>query len=184
MPDHLRGPFRMLVGGIALLWLLAGCAAAPPRAPPPADDAGEPPSGIVEAAPSAPAVDQAFARRIISEAQGLLGVPYRRGGADPAGLDCSGLVSHVFARAGVSTPRTALAQQQAAIRVEWDELAAGDLVFFRLPEPHVGIYLGAGQFIHAPGSGRTVTIAHLEEPYFLLGFAGGGRFPQPSSTAR
>ena len=156
-------------------WLLGGCAGGPPR------DAEPAPSTIAMPAAS-PAAD-AFADRIVHEVRSLVGVPYRLGGADPMGLDCSGLVRLVFARSGVVTPRTALAQQEAASRVEFDELRPGDLVFFRLPDPHVGIYLGAGEFIHAPGSGRTVTTARLDEPYFLLGFAGGGRF-QPSPATR
>lgn len=172
-----RGLGKMLAVAVATLALMAGCSSAPPRA-------AEPPPVAVEPRAALPADGALASSQIVSEARSLLGAPYRLGGADPSGLDCSGLVSHVFARAGVATPRTALAQQEAAIRIEWDELIPGDLVFFRLPDPHVGIYLGGGQFIHAPGSGRTVTIANLEEPYFLLSFAGGGRFLQPSSTAR
>jgi cell wall-associated NlpC family hydrolase len=160
-------PGGRLPGAIAAACLFVGCAGAPPRAPHPAPAAVEPQAGASPAA---------FANRIVSEARGLLGTPYHRGGADPAGMDCSGLVSLVFARAGVATPRTALAQQQAAMRIELDQLQPGDLVFFRLPDPHVGIYLGAWEFIHAPGTGRTVTIARLDEPHFLRGFAGGGRF--------
>ena len=166
--------------GVAAAWLVAGCAGAPPRAADPARPMIEPaatPPVIV----SGPSVEDAFARRIVDEARGFLGAPYRLGGAEPAGMDCSGLVSLVFSRAGVATPRTALTQQQAALRIELDELQPGDVVFFRLPDPHVGVYLGASEFIHAPGSGRTVTIARLDEPYFLLGFAGGGRFqPRPA----
>ncbi len=167
-----RGGFA----GIAMAaWMMAGCVGAPSR------DGG--PAQAVIASPSTRPADNSFVNRIVREAQGLIGAPYRLGGEDPAGMDCSGLVSLVFARAGVATPRTALAQQQAAVPVELDQLRPGDLVFFRLPDPHVGIYVGGGEFIHAPGSGRTVTTARLDQPYFLLGFAGGGRF-QPSPAER
>ncbi|MBS0396017.1 MAG: C40 family peptidase, partial [Proteobacteria bacterium] len=53
-------------------------------------------------------------------------------------------------------------------------LRPGDLVFFSAPEEHVGIYVGDGEFVHAPGAGRRVERAHLDTPYFILGFAGGG----------
>lgn len=171
---------KTLLVGTAAAWLVAGCAGAPPRATDPAQPAIGPAATPLITV-SGPPADDAFARRIVDEARGFLGTPYRLGGAEPAGMDCSGLVSLVFSRAGVATPRTALTQQQAALRVELDELRPGDLVFFRLPDPHVGVYLGAGEFIHAPGTGRTVSIARLDEPYFLLGFAGGGRFqPRPA----
>jgi len=172
---------RALLGVAAAVWFVAGCAGAPPRA---ATDPARPavePAALPAATVSEPPAEDLFVRRIVEEARGFLGAPYRLGGAEPAGMDCSGLVSLVFSRAGVATPRTALAQQQAAMRIELDELQPGDVVFFRLPDPHVGVYLGAGEFIHAPGSGRTVAIAKLDEPYFLLGFAGGGRFqPRPA----
>ena len=171
---------KALLGVAAAACFVAGCAGAPPRTADSAHPAIES-AATLPAAVSGLPVEDAFARRIVAEARGFLGAPYRLGGAAPAGMDCSGLVSLVFSRAGIATPRTALAQQQAALRVELDELQPGDVVFFRLPDPHVGVYLGAGEFIHAPGSGRTVTIARLDEPYFLLGFAGGGRFqPRPA----
>ena len=171
---------RALLGVAAAAWIVAGCTGAPPRVADPAHPTIEP-AATLPAAVSGPPMEGEFARRIVAEARGFLGAPYRLGGAEPAGMDCSGLVSLVFSRAGVATPRTALAQQQAALHIELDELQPGDVVFFRLPDPHVGVYLGAGEFIHAPGSGRMVTIARLDEPYFLLGFAGGGRFqPRPA----
>ena len=139
---------------------VAGCAGVPSRPASPPVTSGEDP----------------FAAGIVRAARSLIGTPYRAGGADPRGMDCSGLVSHVYEQAGLQVPRTALTQQQAAVRVEWAELEPGDLLFFRLPDPHVGIYVGAGEFVHAPGAGRTVAVAQLTQPYFVLGFAGGGRY--------
>ena len=106
-----------------------------------------------------------------------LGVPYRLGGADPTGFDCSGLVQWSFAGLGVTVPRTTEEQMAWFRPVSREELTPGDLVFFRLPQAHVGIYLGAGEFIHAPTSGRSVERARLDSPWFILGFAGGGRLP-------
>lgn len=106
-----------------------------------------------------------------------LGVPYRLGGADPAGFDCSGLVQWAFAAAGVAVPRTTEEQFMWFRPLPREDLQPGDLVFFRLPQAHVGIYLGAGEFVHAPTSGRAVERARLDSPWFILGFAGGGRSP-------
>lgn len=158
-------PFAGLLSALAL----AGCASAPPSR-----TATVPPvvSGVEAASvpvPAGPAVEA------LTRARGLLGVPYRFGGADPSGLDCSGLVHFVYRESGVLLPRTAAAQQGVLVPVERHALAPGDLVFFRLPEPHVGIYAGGDEFIHAPGSGRGVETARLDQPWFILGFAGAGR---------
>lgn len=108
-------------------------------------------------------------------ARAQVGAPYRYGGSGPDAFDCSGLVRYVFGQAGVSLPRTAEEQQAATEPVDLDRLEPGDLVFFRLPDAHVGIYAGDGVFIHAPGAGRSVTVARLNEPWFILAFAGAGR---------
>jgi cell wall-associated NlpC family hydrolase len=65
------------------------------------------------------------------------------------------------------------------MRVPQDGLQPGDLVFFYTPDDHVGIYLGGGEFVHAPASGRAVERARLDAPFYILGFAGGGRFAGP-----
>jgi len=72
-------------------------------------------------------------------------------------------------------PRTAAEQRATLPRVPLESLAPGDLVFFSTPSDHVGIYLGGGEFVHAPGQGRGVERARLDSPYFILGYAGGGR---------
>lgn len=160
------------------LALLAGCAG--PRVV-------EDPAGVLVVEPvvpettaAAPAPDPAplLGLEAVSRARSFVGTPYRYGGADPGGLDCSGLVHLVYRELGVSLPRTAEEQRQAVEPVAFEALAPGDLVFFRLPTPHVGIYAGNGEFLHAPGSGRVVEAAELTEPWFLLAFAGGGRVPQ------
>jgi cell wall-associated NlpC family hydrolase len=145
------------------LALLAGCASAPPRPP---------------AAPTI-VIPAALGARIAALAGSFVGTPYRFGGDSPAGFDCSGLVYFVYREFGVSVPRTAAEQRAAAQHVTGDALAPGDLVFFYTPEDHVGIYLGNGEFVHAPASGRSVERARLDAPYFILGFAGGGRFSGP-----
>jgi murein DD-endopeptidase len=109
----------------------------------------------------------------------VIGIPYHFGGADLHGFDCSGLAVYAYQQAGVEIPRSAEAQRQAARPVSADALSPGDLVFFRIHSRHVnhvGIYSGAGRFIHAPRSGQTVSYGSLDDPYYHKHFAGGGRF--------
>ena len=112
-------------------------------------------------------------------ASGLVGVPYRYGGDTPSGFDCSGLVYYIFSELGMSVPRTAAQQRVAARHVPEDALQPGDRVFFYTPEDHVGIYLGNGEVVHAPATGRSVERARLDQPFFIMGYAGGGRFAVP-----
>ena len=90
-----------------------------------------------------------------------LGTPYVYGGASPGGFDCSGLVMYVFNQIGVSLPHNAAAQYGYGMPVSRDQLQAGDLVFFN-GLGHVGIYIGGGQFIHAPHTGDVVKISSPE----------------------
>jgi len=89
-----------------------------------------------------------------------LGVPYVWGGASPSGFDCSGLASYVYAQIGKSVPHYTGAIYNAFPHVPSDQLQAGDLVFFNGGE-HVGIYLGNGQYVHAPHTGDVVRVASL-----------------------
>lgn len=120
---------------------------------------------------------------IVEAARAQMGVPYRYGGSSPTqGFDCSGLVSWVYAQQGIRVPRTAAQQFAAATPVAERNLQPGDLVFFRLAGPkaevsHVGIYAGAGRFVHAPQSGRRVSEATLDDEYYRPRLAGFGRFP-------
>lgn len=118
--------------------------------------------------------------KVVSIARGLIGTPYRYGGDSPKqGFDCSGLVYYSFDQLGVKVPRTAADQRKAAGRIKRDELAPGDLVFFRNGRgriDHVGIYAGDGRFIHAPNAGKVVSYAYLDDPYYRKHFASAGRF--------
>jgi hypothetical protein len=89
-----------------------------------------------------------------------LGQPYVWGATGPYSFDCSGLVCYVYAQIGVRLPRVTFSQACAGRAVAVAELAPGDLVFFR-GNAHVGIYLGAGYFIHAPHTGDVVRISPL-----------------------
>lgn len=99
-----------------------------------------------------------------------IGTPYVYGGRSPRGFDCSGLALYVYKQHGVKLPPTSQTQAKAGKAVKKRELLPGDLVFFRTSAlggvGHVGIYVGDGQFIHAPGTGRRVKKAGLDEKYF------------------
>ncbi len=104
-----------------------------------------------------------------------LGVPYVWGGASPSGFDCSGLVSYVYAQLGISLPHYTVSQWNATIPISTSQLEPGDLVFFD-GLGHVGIYIGSGQFIHAPHTGAVVQIASLSG-YWESALVGARRVP-------
>ena len=107
--------------------------------------------------------------QIVSIAESLVGSPYRYGGASPNGFDCSGLVYYTHQQLNITVPRTT--KQQAHYRPSKQLRSAqpGDILFFRIygsRVSHVGIYTGNDQFIHAPKSGKYVSYASLDEPYW------------------
>jgi cell wall-associated NlpC family hydrolase len=112
--------------------------------------------------------------RAAAIAERYLGVPYRWGGADPSGFDCSGLVMYVYAQLGVHLPHFAAAQYRDGRHVRMDGLRPGDLVFFDGLN-HVGIYLGGGRFIHAPHTGDHVRISSLAGGWYAEHYDGATR---------
>jgi cell wall-associated NlpC family hydrolase len=100
-----------------------------------------------------------------------LGKPYRWGAAGPNAFDCSGLMMWSWGKAGVSLPHSSRAQYGMGMHVSQSELRPGDLVFFGHPIHHVGMYVGGGQYIHAPHTGDVVRIASI----YRGGWAGATR---------
>ena len=99
--------------------------------------------------------------QVVGIALQYLGIPYVWGGSSPStGFDCSGFVAYVYAQVGVSLPHHAASQYGYGTPVPYDQLAPGDLVFFS-GLGHVGIYIGSGQFVHAPHTGDVVRISSL-----------------------
>ena len=95
---------------------------------------------------------------IVKEAKKFLGVPYLWGGLSPAGYDCSGLVQAVCSRFGISIPRDTKEQQRVGVKINREEIKAGDLLFF---DRHVGFAFGKGNIIHSSVGGGGVRINSL-----------------------
>lgn len=124
--------------------------------------------------------DASRSQEVVLHALRFVGAPYRYGGNSPeSGFDCSGLVWRVYQEAaGIALPREAQAISRIGAIVAWDELQAGDLVFFntlRRPFSHVGIYVGDERFVHAPSHGGTVEVARMNARYWQSRFDGGRR---------
>jgi cell wall-associated NlpC family hydrolase len=151
--------------------------AAPAPTPQSGDVAAADPSPSPPAAPTPP-VAAADGYAISSTALSLRGAPYRNGGADPGGFDCSGFVQYVFGQHGLTMPREVRKQYDRGRSVEARALEPGDLVFFTTVAPgasHVGIVVGGDQFVHAPSTNGVVRVEHLGAQYWASRFVGAKR---------
>ncbi len=113
---------------------------------------------------------QAIRRGIVLDALGQIGRPYRYGGTSPSGFDCSGLVQYVYAQQGVKLPRTTREQHKAGDEIDLDEAEPGDLLFYSFGGgriDHVAVYLGDGQAVHAPSSGKQVIVAPVAQRWWM-----------------
>ncbi len=132
--------------------------------------------------------DEDVEARLYEEAEKLLGIPYRPGGAGLRGTDCSGLTRQIYANLfGINIPHNSRDQNRLPILkdVSSDDLQPGDLIFWGPGKKrinHVGIYLDDGKFIHA--SRRSgVTISSLSESYWRNRFIGSKRVKGLASYA-
>ena len=122
---------------------------------------------------------------LVKVAKSFSGAPYRYGGESVRGLDCSAFVRKMYGIFEVDLPRCAREQYYAGQRVEKEDLATGDLVFFKTKRcacypTHVGIYIGDGKFIHASSlPNRGVKIDHLSDSYFARTYMGAVRVKSP-----
>lgn len=108
----------------------------------------------------------------------FLGVPYRFGGSSSRGIDCSAFVQKVYKRVSVALPRTTREQYLVGSSVPKEDLAVGDLVFFRTYRrdvSHVGIYVGDDRFAHASRKDRKVAVSSLSHPYYAKRYLGARR---------
>ena len=148
-----------------LLAVLAGCSSTPPA------PGGRPGTASFQNEQMA----SPAAREVGMYSLMLLKTGYQFGGKNPAaGLDCSGLVTHVYREAAdmrLAGNAATLAREGRAVTLA--EIRTGDLVFFNTlgrPFSHVGIYLGGGEFIHAPNSRGQVRIEKLTTQYWSQRF--------------
>lgn len=118
-------------------------------------------------------------RLVVQTARSLLGTPYRYGGSTPAGFDCSGFVTYVYRNAAaLELPRMTHDLARSGRPVSVDQLRPADLVYFKIERQkplHVGIYLGAGRFIHSPSSGGKVNVQRLDVEYWETRYLGARR---------
>lgn len=115
---------------------------------------------------------------LVGTALNLRGVPYRNGGSDQTGFDCSGFTQYVFAQYGVALPREVREQFKTGKPVDLKSLEPGDLLFFTTTEPgasHVGIAVGGDAFIHAPSSSGVVRVERFSSSYWAPRLLGGRR---------
>jgi len=106
---------------------------------------------------------------VVQTALGFRGVPYRSGGSDPSGFDCSGLVQYAFAQHGIALPREVREQYRFGEEVRLAAVEAGDLLFFRTSgdsASHVGIAIGGDEFVHAPSARGVVRVERFSAPYW------------------
>jgi cell wall-associated NlpC family hydrolase len=97
---------------------------------------------------------------VVGVAMSEIGVPYQWAGASPSGFDCSGLVMYAYSKMGVSLPHSSYAMWNVGTAVPEDQLQPGDIVFFN-GLGHVGIYIGGGEYVHAPHTGTVVQVSSL-----------------------
>lgn len=146
-----------VLGALALLLMLSACSSSPPAR-----------SGAYGSTSD-----------VINSAKRAIGTPYRSGGSNESGYDCSGFVLAIYKQSrGVSLPRTAEQQAAATQKISHADLKAGDLVFFNTlhrSHSHVGIYVGDNQFIHSPSSGSSVRIEDMRQTYWSKRFDGARR---------
>jgi cell wall-associated NlpC family hydrolase len=161
--------------------------------PRPFPGAALPPTATPEQPAVPPATDPAPARadaapvmQVVDTALTFLGVPYRNGGTDPSGFDCSGFVQYVFSRLGIALPREVRDQYRVGQEIKLADVKAGDLLFFETVSrgaSHVGMAIGPGQFVHAPSSRGVVRVERYGAQYWASRFVGARRVAGPTASA-
>jgi cell wall-associated NlpC family hydrolase len=111
---------------------------------------------------------------VVGVALQYLGTPYVWAGASPGGFDCSGLVMYAYQQVGVSLPHSSYAMWGDGVAVPKDQLQPGDIVFFD-GLGHVGIYIGGGEFVHAPHTGTVVQVSSLDQGSYAASYDGARR---------
>jgi cell wall-associated NlpC family hydrolase len=145
----------------------------PPDAAPPPALPGSPDRPVASPTRATPGLFDGYA--LAGTALAFRGAPYRNGGGDPKGFDCSGFTQYVYAQYGVSLPREVREQYRVGQSVEPEKLAPGDLIFFSTVAPgasHVAIAIGGDEFVHAPSTSGVVRVERLGSTYWSPRFIG------------
>jgi len=104
--------------------------------------------------------------KIVELARSLIGLPYKFGGSDIDGFDCSGLVHYVYASFGIELPRSASQQSRLRPRISLERAQPGDILFFKFGRRwHAAIYLGGTRFVHAPNEASPIREESLSDYY-------------------
>jgi cell wall-associated NlpC family hydrolase len=157
-------PPALVLGAVTLVTACAGTPAPPPR-----ENAG----------PAATATEMARSEVVLA-ALGHIDAPYRYGGVDGGGLDCSALVQRAYREAGLDhVPRTTADQARAARIIPPARIQPGDVLFFAIQGnriDHVGVFIGDGRFVHAPSSRGQVRVEPLASSYWQPRLRKAGHF--------
>jgi cell wall-associated NlpC family hydrolase len=150
-----------------------------PVLPDPHDPAAPPASPAAPASPGPRSPRSGFdGYALTGTALALRGTPYRDGGADVSGFDCSGFTQYVFGQHGVGLPREVREQYRVGKPVARENLSPGDILFFTTTAPgptHVAIAIGGDEFVHAPSSTGVVRVERLSSSYWSPRFLGARR---------
>ena len=169
-----------------LIALASSCASSGARPQPFPVPAGAPARAPIPEGLPVPMPELRDGYAIARTALALRGLPYRLGGADTRGFDCSGLVQYVFAINGLGLPRVVRDQYRYGTPVDLDALEPGDLVFFETAGDdvsHVGIAIGGDKFVHAPNARGLVRVNRLTSGYWAERATGARRLVDtPSNT--
>lgn len=145
----------------------------------PASGTSHPAPGTLEPGTSSTRYD---GYQLAGTALAFRGTPYRNGGSDPQGFDCSGFTQYVFSQYGVPLPREVREQYRVGKEIRTEDLAPGDILFFTTTAPgpsHVAIAIGGDQFVHAPSSTGVVRVEHLSSSYWSPRYLGARRVTPP-----
>ena len=136
----------------------------PPPAPTRAKAAAS--RSTARAVANSPVPPSVAGNAVLEIAARYVGVPYLSGGSTPAGFDCSGFVSYVYAQLGVSLPRSSSGYASIGTRVSRADALPGDIIY---TPGHVGIYAGGDLQIDAPRPGKTIQFRGIwqSNPIFI-----------------
>ncbi len=165
----MTGRLPALLLGLTLSAACASTQAVPRPFPVPGGRPSPPPAAAPVPKAPPPASPVVTRNAIVTTALELRGTPYRNGGADPSGFDCSGFVDYVFGRHAILLPRTVAGLAHEGRKVPLRDVMPGDLVFFSTVAPgpsHVGIAISRDRFVHAPSSRGEVRVERLDARYW------------------